>query len=170
MNQHSLPVRLNQDLAIQQVADDTLVYDERRHLAFCLNRIAAAVWNECDGSQTTAQIAEKLSLLLAHPVSAETVDLAIAQLAHDGLFEASSLPVVPQVDLASISRRSLMARAGAGAVLLLPVVAAIAAPQAAQAYSGGVDGPTVVPSRDSIPADPGESSSERSPLAPEDPK
>lgn len=179
MNQPHLPIRLVHPLVVQQVGDETLVYDQQRHMAFCLNRIAAAVWNQCDGQQDATQIAEKVTVLLAHPVSTDIVEFALTQLSNDSLLQVL-VAALPPVEVAGISRRSLIARAGAGAVMLLPVVAAISAPRAAQAYSGGVDLPQDDPSRgDSIPADPGEpghsfggssSSGGSSSLVPEDPR
>jgi hypothetical protein len=171
MNERYIPNRLTQDLAIQQVGDETLVYDERRHMAFCLNRVAAAVWQECNGELDASQIADRLTVKLAHPISREVVDFALAQLSRDGLLQIPAAPA----PVAALSRRSLMARAGAGAVMMLPVVAAIMAPRAAQAYNGGVDLPLDDPSHE-IPADPGEpvgsshSGGGSSPLFPEDPK
>ena len=141
MNEHSFPTRINQNIILQHIADETLIYDESRHKAFCLNRIAAAVWNECDGLQDAPQIAAKVTLSLVYPISREIVDLALAQLSKDGLLQVP-LCLCSPVDAASLSRRSLMARAGVGALLLLPMVSAIEAPLAAQAYSGGVDLPT----------------------------
>jgi len=138
MSERYLPIRVTQDIAIQQVGDETLLYDERRHMAFCLNRIAAAVWNHCDGSHDPAQIANKLTLLLTHPVSTEIVEFALAQLRKDGLLQETIAALHP-AEFAGISRRSLMARAGAGAIMLLPVVAAVMAPRAAQAYNGCAD-------------------------------
>ena len=58
MEQVYKPQRLSQDLSIQHVGDETLIYDERRHLAFCLNRISSAVWERCDGAHSVRQIAE----------------------------------------------------------------------------------------------------------------
>ena len=124
-------------------------------MAFCLNRVAAAVWNQCNGSHDAGQIAKNLTMLLAHPVSVEIVEFALAQLSEDGLLlETSAAPL--SLEIAAISRRSLMARAGAGAVMLLPVVAAVMAPRAAQAYSGGVD----LPDDTSTDAPPGFSGSD----------
>lgn len=143
MNPMYQPRTVSQGLSIQQVGEETLVYDERRHLAFCLNRISSAVWKRCDGSQSVAQIAAALKIGLALPESEEIVVLALAQFEKDGLLE-------PGVDLPAegnsavfdeISRRNLMMKLGYGAAMLLPVVAMIAAPTPAQGQSlGGSDG------------------------------
>jgi hypothetical protein len=117
-----LPLRITRNVSTQQVGLETLVYDERRHRAFCMNATSSAVWRECNGARTTGQIAERTSVELSTPVEAP--------------ISASAL--------ADVSRRALLQKIGTGAVLMLPVVAAIAAPKAAQALSGCVDcAPTV---------------------------
>jgi threonine synthase len=126
-----LPLRITRNVSTQQVGLETLVYDERRHRAFCMNATSSAVWRECNGARTTGQIAERTSVELSTPVSEEMVQLAVRDLIQEGLVEA---PISASA-LADVSRR---------AVLMLPVVAAIAAPKAAQALSGCVDcAPTV---------------------------
>ena len=134
----SNPRKLAQDMTVQHVGPEILVYDERRHQAFCLNATSAAVWNLADGTRTPAQIAAAATLALAAPVAVEVVDFALAELGRDGLLEtapaALSLPTAP-----AVSRRVMMQSLGASSVLLVPVVAAILAPKAAQAYGGCFD-------------------------------
>jgi hypothetical protein len=133
------PRSLKQDLSIQQVGEEILIYDERRHQAFCLNRTSAAVWTHCDGTQTAAQIANALCTELAQPVTEEIVGFALAQLEEKGLVEPSNeLPAEAKLAaLGHLSRRSMMAKAGAGAVVMLPAIAAILAPKPADASSAG---------------------------------
>jgi hypothetical protein len=136
MLNESLPLRITRNLSTQQVGLETLIYDERRHRAFCLNATSSAVWRECNGTRTMGQIAERTSVELATRVSEEMVQLAVRDLIQEGLVEA---PISGSA-LADVSRRALLQKIGGGAVLMLPVVAAIAAPKAAQAaLSGCVD-------------------------------
>jgi hypothetical protein len=137
MNDLTLPIRLTQSIIEQHVADETLLYDEQRHLAFCLNRTSAAVWALCDGNHSVAQMAAALTTRFAEPVTEEVVLVALAQLRRDGLLAKTQ--VVNEIPAAILSRRSMVGRIGMGSALLLPVVAAIAAPRAAQAYNGCVD-------------------------------
>ena len=127
------PRRLSQELSIQCVGDETLIYDERRHVAFCLNQVSSAVWTHCDGAQSVAQIAAALRSELAQPVTEEIVDLALAQMEENGLLEPDT-DSPSEAGLAAhgpISRRSLMATLGAGAVMMLPLpaIAAVMAPK-----------------------------------------
>ena len=47
-------------LIVQEVDDETLVYDMGRHAATCLNEFAAKVWRRCDGTTSVADIADAL--------------------------------------------------------------------------------------------------------------
>lgn len=128
------PRRLQQHLSVQQIGAETLVYDELRHQAFCLNESSSAVWRLADGGHTVAQIRAAASVELKAGVSEEFVLFALEELRRDGLVEPSTIAARP-----TMSRRVLLQRLGVGSALLLPAVAAIVAPTAAQAYSGCVD-------------------------------
>jgi hypothetical protein len=121
-----------------------LIYDEVRHQAFCLDPVAAAVWKQCDGQHTIAQIAAAAGL------PQESVHIALERFESDHLLEVQPVAAgeIPLALLASQSRRTLMTRLGASALLLIPAVAVISAPKAAQAYNGCVNcpPPTVTPS------------------------
>ncbi len=52
------PTARTGNLVIQQVADETLVYNMSAHRAFCLNPTAAIVWQECNGQATVTEIAD----------------------------------------------------------------------------------------------------------------
>jgi hypothetical protein len=139
-------------IATQEIGDETLVYDERRHMAFCLNSSISAVWRLADGERTVATIALEASRELGVEIGEELVTFALGELRENGLLEAATRyqPEAEgegspsQVETSSrtvadrmLSRRSMLARLSAAA--LLPVVTSILAPTAAQAYSGCVD-------------------------------
>lgn len=121
-------------MLVQQVEAETLVYDEQRHQAFCLNESSSAVWRLADGDHTVAQIRVAAAAELKVEVSEEFVLFALAELRRDGLVEPSTVAARP-----AISRRVLLQRLGVGGALLVPAVAAIVAPKAVEAYSGCVD-------------------------------
>jgi len=140
MDQHGQPRRLSQGLSIQQVGDETLIYDERRHLAFCLNRASSQVWARCDGVQSAAEIAAALQAESAQPVTEQIVAMALGQMEENGLLEPEAQsPEAYLTPSGSISRRNMMTRLAYGAAMLLPAIAVIMAPKAAQAYGGTVD-------------------------------
>ncbi|WP_263378572.1 PqqD family protein [Granulicella paludicola] len=137
-----LPRRRTLQLSIQQVGQETLIYDEQTHKAYCLNPVAAAIWSCCDGATTAAVIAAAASLALAMPVTEELVQYALADLMRDGLLESNA-----HLASVTLSRRDAMLKLGARAAMLLPVVIAITAPTAAQAYSGCANCTAPAPNR-----------------------
>jgi hypothetical protein len=144
MDTNSALRRRHADLIVQKTGTETLVYDERRHKAFCLNATSSAVWELADGTRTFDEIAAGASTHHGGEVSPEVVAMAIAQLHEEGLLEAGTPDAArgEQVQLSiQVSRRSVLQGLGAGGAMLLPAIAAILAPTAAEAYSGCFDCP-----------------------------
>lgn len=137
MYSQSIGQRRIKGLSVQPSGAELLIYDQITHQAFCLDAAAAAIWNHCDGKRSAAAIAEQVTRELAAPCSLEAVELTLDRLEVDGLLEPASRPV--SSPLVSLGRRDLLIRLGAGATMLVPVIAAVVAPTAAQAYSGCVD-------------------------------
>ncbi len=131
------PRARRQQLVIQELPDELLVYDSDRYQGHCLNRLAASIWKQCDGQTAPAEIARRVSVAMDAPVTEEMVWHALYQLAEFHLLDESE-PLV--VAAAPISRRELMVRLGSAA-LVLPLVTSIVAPSAAQAGSTGSTGP-----------------------------
>jgi hypothetical protein len=128
-------IRKVQGLLVQDAGAETLLYNEQTHQAFCLSPLAAQVWQRLDGIQTPPEIAAAASLTLGTPVTSEMVLFAVGELQRDGLLERDASAAA--IDLPS--RRDLMRQAAAGALVMLPVVAVVMAPRAAQAYTGCFD-------------------------------
>lgn len=134
-----IPAARQADLIIQEVPEETLVYDLKNHKAHCLNRTAALVWKHCDGKQTASEVARKVEKELGAPVSTEVVWLAVHQLEKKKLLQE---PVERFYGASRVSRREVVRRLGITAAVALPLVTSILAPQAVQAASGcvGLDG------------------------------
>jgi Coenzyme PQQ synthesis protein D (PqqD) len=125
-------VARREGLLVQELADEVLLYDLKRHKAHCLNRTAAFVWHHCDGQTTVDEIAKLMEAEWRTPVSADAVWLALDKLSKASLLEESiTLPLA----MAGLSRRSAMRQLGVGAVLALPVVMSLVSPAAAAAAS-----------------------------------
>jgi hypothetical protein len=124
-----LPAARTEDLIVQEMADEVLVYDQRRHQAHCLNETAARVWRGLDGQSTARQVAARLSRQQGVEVSAAVVELAVDQLRRSGLLSGP----LAENTTGDVSRRAMLKRVGVGAAVALPVVASIVAPRAAQA-------------------------------------
>jgi hypothetical protein len=120
------PTARRKGLIVQTLPDETLVYDRDRCKAHCLNRTASLIWTRCDGTQTTAEIAEQLSRELKKQVSEEMVLVAVAKLSRRHLLR-DRFPVT------GVTRREALRKLGAGAAIAIPVITSIVAPRAAQA-------------------------------------
>ncbi len=124
-----MPRARQEELVIEALPDETLVYDLKRHKAHCLNRTSALVWQHCDGRTSVAEVAVLLEQL------ATPADEAVVWMALDRLGRAHLLsePVTLPADKAQYSRREVLRtlRRVAGISLLLPVIESIVAPRAA---------------------------------------
>jgi len=128
----SMPESRTEQLVIQQMAEETLVYDLDRHKAHCLNRTSAIVWSHCDGTSTVSDVAELLHRDIGIPVSDDVVLLAISQLGKAKLLSnPAKLPFNGMIP----ARREVMKRVGliGAAAMLLPVISSIVAPTAVSA-------------------------------------
>jgi len=117
-------------LLIRELPDELLVYDQEQHRAHCLNRTAALVFQQADGTRTLDGLARALDPAAAGPDAVSAVTLALAQLADAGLLEAEP-PL--QNTAAGLTRRDVARRFGIAAAILLPAVVSIIAPTPAEA-------------------------------------
>ena len=125
-----MPRARQDELVVEELQDETLVYDLKRHKARCLNRMAALVWRCCDGQTSVAEVAALLEEQLAIPTDEAVVWMALDRLSRADLL---SEPVTLPADRAQYSRRQMLRtlRRAAGISLLLPVIESIVAPLAA---------------------------------------
>ncbi len=125
------PIARGEDLIVEELPDEVLVYDLKTDEAHCLNRTAALIWKNCDGEKTTGDIAAVLERELKTPMSIQVVMLGLDELAgYHLLKEDTSAPTGLR-----LSRRRLIQNLGLTAALALPVIISISAPAAAQAGS-----------------------------------
>lgn len=121
-----------EDLVIQDLPDEVLIYDLRSHKAHCLNGTAAFIWKHCDGKTTAPEIARLMEKQWSTAVSEEAVWFALDKLSKAELLqERITLPSAQ----AGMSRRSAVRRLGFGALLAVPAVMSIVTPAAAAAAS-----------------------------------
>lgn len=125
-----LPLARTDQLVVQELPDEVLVYDLKRHAAHCLNRASAAVWRGCDGRTTVAEMTRRLGREFDAPVGEDVVWLALAQLRKYRLLEEGS----GRVPLQKVSRRDLV-RKYLPAALALPLILSVPAPTPAQSAS-----------------------------------
>ena len=128
------PKARHENLVVQELGDETVVYDEKRNHVHRLNRTAAFVWKNCDGQRTVADLAEILQVEMGVSVSEEIVWLALDRLEKERLLQEK---LVRPEDAKNITRRQMLKKAAlvGGMTLLLPVVQSIVAPTPAMAMS-----------------------------------
>lgn len=122
-NNEAKPKSLKRDqLVVEELGTELMIYDQKRNQAFCLNQKAAFVWQHCDGKTTVTEIAAKLAEALGEPADEKVVQFALQSLSQDGLLEPSTfLPFVP----AGMTRRDMMQKIGVRAAISLPLVTAL---------------------------------------------
>ena len=117
------PLARTDDLVVEDVDGEVLVYDKRNDQAHCLTREAAMVWRVCDGKASADELATALEL------DAERVRFAIEELDSCGLLDSAPIP--------GVTRREAtvrMAKVG-GAAAAAPLIYSIMAPTPALAAS-----------------------------------
>jgi hypothetical protein len=125
------PLAIRDSLVVKEVADETLVYDLKRHKAHCLNRTAALVWSYCDGRTTAVEMASRLGATAGAPVDEAIIWLALDALQKADLLEAGERS---SPGPGRRPRREMLRRLGsAGLAIGLPAVISIVAPTAGEA-------------------------------------
>ncbi len=121
-------------LIVQEMPEETLVYDLERHKAHCLNAAAAAVWRRCDGKTDVLEVARELHRENGLPENPDVVWTAIGQLRKAKLLDG---PVDIPAAFLNTGRREALKRIGlvGGAAALLPVITSIVAPTAVSAVT-----------------------------------
>lgn len=133
-----LPSARKSDLVINQLEDETLVYDLESDVALCLNQTAALVWKGCDGKTTVTEVIGLLKKELQTPVDADLIWLTIKELDRFKLIEKSAGPAFIGN---AVTRRDVLLKY-APAALAFPVIMSISAPTRSQVIScQGFGGP-----------------------------
>ncbi len=123
-------------LLVEELPDETLVYDTKRYKAFCLNKTTAAVWQLCDGLTSIEEISDKICAEFGidreknQNAGTDLVNLALDRLAKARLLSEPTCAALPAP---RYSRRELAARLASLGVALIPAVLMITAPTAAAA-------------------------------------
>ena len=125
------PLARTQDLIVEELGDELLVYNDADQRAHCLSPSAARVWRRCDGRTEADALASELDL------DAVEVDRALAELENCNLLEATPQLAESGDGVIGTTRRELsvkLVKAG-GAIAAAPLIVSIAAPTPAAALS-----------------------------------
>jgi hypothetical protein len=127
MKSKDTPLSRKDQVVVQNIDGEVLIYDLRDNKAFCLNETSAVVWQLCDGNKTVTQISKELGDKLNSPANEDLVWFAIDQLKKEKLIENSSELTS---NFAGLSRREVIKRIGIGTAIALPIIASLVAPSA----------------------------------------
>ncbi|MFT3744311.1 MAG: PqqD family protein [Pyrinomonadaceae bacterium] len=125
------PQARSEDLVVQNLPGETLVYDLNSHKAHCLNETSAFIWEKCSGELSVEQILEAFESRFGNTSGRELVELGLAQLHERELLINNAFPVAELPD-----RRQMLKRIGLASTIAVPVIASLVAPQNGLAIAG----------------------------------
>src|SRR5260370_11313728 len=105
----------NQNVIVQDVFEEVLVYDLEREIVRRLNRTAAAIWKQCDGSKNVGEITRAVARQFEGRVDEQVVLLTLRRFSKAHLLTGPA-PEIPAAK--RVSRRELIKRIGIAAVPL----------------------------------------------------
>ncbi len=124
-----------QNLIVEDLETETVIYDQAGNEAHCLDATAAFVWRRCDGERTIEQLRTELTQEIGQTVSKSELLGLIEMIEAKGLTEDSNS--TGQVD--SFSRRGVLRKAVVIGTLCV-TIQSIVAPTPAHAASCGTGG------------------------------
>jgi len=125
------PIARTEDVIVEGLDDDVIIYDTENNQAHALNPLAARIWKHCDGEHTVADLAG----LFAAETPYDAVVNCLLHLDSLHLLNPGSLGMV---DGKVLSRRQLLRKVAIGAAaaaIAVPMVTSIVAPRADAAAS-----------------------------------
>ena len=126
------PTARRENLLIEEVAGELLIYDVTKNRAHCLNESAATIWRHCDGTRSVDELAQHLFPTLDTSDSRRIVSLGIERLHRRKLLE--NLPT-PAVDLSKRDLLKKVAVLATAAGIVAPLISSVMAPTSAYAMS-----------------------------------
>lgn len=132
MKKNVAPKARRENLVVQDLNGEVLIYDLDTNKAFCLNETSALIWQACDGNKDVSEIRNSLGKQLGSVVNDDFVWLALDQLKKENLIENKDEVAV---DFNGMSRREVIKKVGLGTMIALPIVASLTAPMAIHAAS-----------------------------------
>lgn len=126
------PKTRSENIVVQEMDDEILIYDLNDNKAFCLNETSAIIYQLCNGKNSVAEINQQLSGKFKQPISDELIWLALDGLKKDNLLEESEQF---DIDFKGLTRRQVIKKVGLSSLVVLPVIASMVAPAAAATAS-----------------------------------
>jgi len=85
MGEKKKPLSKKEDLVIQELPGELLIYNLSTDRAFCLNETSAFVWKQADGKNTVGEIKTLMENEFNAPVNEDLIWLALDQLGRNSL-------------------------------------------------------------------------------------
>ena len=104
MKPSGFPRSRQRGLIVDEVGDETIVFDEERREAHSLNRLASVVWRHCDGATSVPRLAELVGEELSLAVNERIVDYALDMLDGVHLMQEENDAAVEQVSRREVVR------------------------------------------------------------------
>ncbi len=128
------PISRKDNLVVQKIDNEIMIYDLIDNKAFCLNETSAMVWQLCDGEKSPLEMSKILSDKIGSKANEDLVWFAVDQLKKENLIENGNEQTSP---FSGMNRRDIIKKVGLTTMIALPFVASLAAPQSVMAASCG---------------------------------
>ena len=133
----NVPKSRQQNIVVQEVNGELLIYDLNLNKALCLNRPSALIWEACDGERSISEITKIVGEKLKTEINEDFTWLALDKLKKENLMVN---PEEITQNFNGLTRREVIRRIGFSSMVALPIVTSMVAPSAAYAQSGGTCG------------------------------
>lgn len=130
-----LPRSKTENIVVQNLESETLIYNLETNKVFCLNETSALVYQACNGQTNFEEIKNK------HNLPDEVIFLALDLLKKENLLEENfSSP------LEGMKRREVIKKIGLTSMIALPIISSLMAPTSimAAASCGGTSAPGTI--------------------------
>jgi hypothetical protein len=135
MNEEKKPISRQENLVVQNLDDEILIYDLIGNKAYCLNQTSALIWQACDGKRSVAEITDLLKKQLGSEVKEDVVWLALDMLSKENLIRDNYRL---GEKFSGLSRREAIRKIGLSSLIALPLITSLIAPLAVHANSACV--------------------------------
>lgn len=129
---HNNPKCYRENIVIQELETELLIYDLNINKAYCLNHTSAMVWQLSDGENSVTDISRLMSQKLKTPISEDFVWLALDRLQKADLLDKSTKI---ENEFNGLTRRQIIRKVGLTSMIAMPMIASVVAPTAVNAQS-----------------------------------
>lgn len=122
-----LPWARNQEIILQELNNELLIYDLQTNTAYTLNQTSKIVYQACDGNTKFDELKR------TYQFTDDLIFFTLNELNKKNLLENYSA-----ANFAGLTRREVIQKVGLGSFVALPLITSVVAPTAVNAQSGGL--------------------------------